>query len=152
MRADTLTYRYLYQASPAQLYKTLLDQQLKYFNNHASRIQHLHVGDQVATSLKTKVQKLDSMTTIKVTKIVPNKEFQLETHQAGNHNITQTFKLDQNPNGKNELIYSEQTNIETVRGQSYFFLTALLYKWFYNRGMKKKLHYLDQLALEGDAA
>ena len=152
MRADTLTYRYFYQAEPARLYQTLLDEQLKYFSCHDPRIKQLHVGDEITTSLKTKLQKLDSITTMKVTKIIPNKEFQLLTHQAGNHNITQTFEFKKNANGKNELVYSEQTNIQTIRGQSYFFLTALLYKWFYNRGMKRKLQYLDQLAIKGDVA
>lgn len=152
MKTDTLTYRYVYQAPKEKLYQTLLDEQLKYFNSHDASIKTLHEGDQVNTSLKTKIQKLESSTTIKVTKIVPNKEFQLETHQAGNHNITQTFKFDKNVNGKDELVYSERTNINTVRGQSYFFLTALIYKFFYNRGMKKKLQYLDRLALGSVAA
>lgn len=147
MRADTLTYRYLYQASQDKLYQTLLDQQLRYFKQHDPSIISLHEGDEISTNLKTKIRNLESETTIKVTKIIPNEEFQLETHQPGNHNITQTFKFDKNPNGKNELVYSEKTNIDTVRGQSYFFLTALLYKFFYNRGMKKKLQYLDKIAL-----
>lgn len=147
MRADTLTYRYLYEASQDKLYETLLNQQLKYFKSHDENITSLHEGDEISTNLKTKIRNLDSATTIKITKIVPNKEFQLETHQPGNHNITQTFKFDKNVNGKNELVYSEKTNIDTVRGQSYFFLTALLYKFFYNRGMKKKLQYLDKIAL-----
>ncbi|RVU69979.1 MULTISPECIES: DUF3284 domain-containing protein [Lactobacillus] len=147
MRADTLTYRYFYQASPQKLFQTLLDQQLKYFQAHDAKIKNLHVGDEIQTTLKTKLQKLDSVIRMKITKIDPGREFQLQTLQSHNHTITQTFKFEKSPNGRNQLLYSEQTNVQTVRGQSYFFLAALLYKFFYNRGMKKRLQYLDQLAL-----
>ncbi len=147
MRPDTLTYHYLYQASPAKMYQTLLEQQLKYFQAHDPKIIHLHVGDKIRTTLKTKLNKLDSTTTMKITQIVPGKIFQMQTMQPGDHTITQTFKFGKNQNGKNMLTYSEQTDIHTVHGQNYFFFTILLYKFFYNRGMKKRMQYLDHLAL-----
>lgn len=142
MSFDTLTYRYKYQASKEDLFQTLMSEQLKYFRMHDNRIQNLHVGDQITTTLQTKLQKLDSVTTIKVTKIEPNKLFQLMTHQPNGNDIVQTFNFE-----RNELIYSEKTQLHTVRSQTYFFLAILIYKFFYNRGMKEKLQYLDQLAM-----
>ena len=138
MSPDTLTYKYKYQASKEKLFQTLLDEQLM----HDSSIKSLHVGDEIKTTLQTKLQNLDSVTTMKITKIVPNKVFQMITHQPNGNDIVQTFAFKQN-----ELVYSEKTKLHTVRSQTYFFLAALVYKFFYNRGMKKKLQYLDQLAM-----
>lgn len=142
MSPDTLTYKYKYQASKEKLFQTLLNEQLKYFSMHDSSIKSLHVGDEIKTTLQTKLQNLDSVTTMKITKIVPNKIFQMVTHQPNGNDIVQTFAFKQN-----ELVYSEKTKLHTVRSQTYFFLVALVYKFFYNRGMKKKLQYLDQLAM-----
>lgn len=109
---------------------------------HDSNIKSLHVGDEIRTTLRTKLQNLDSVTTMKITKIIPNKIFQMVTHQPNGNDIVQTFSFKQD-----ELVYSEKTKLHTVRSQTYFFLAALVYKFFYNRGMKKKLQYLDQLAM-----
>lgn len=147
MNADTLTYHYYYKkADTHQLYQALLKIQLQYFQMHDSNIKKLHVGDKIETTLKTKMKNVSS-TTMEVTKIIPNKEFQMVTHQVGNHDITQTFKFGKTANGSNILKYSEKTNIATVRGQSYFFLTKLIYKFFYNRGMKKRMQQLERLAI-----
>lgn len=147
MNADTLTYHYFYKkVSTEQLYRTLMRTQLQYFQMHDSNIKNLHVGDKIQTTLKTKM-KNDSATTMEITKIIPNKEFQMVTHQVRNHDITQTFKFSKVANGNNVLEYSEKTNITTIRGQSYFFLTKLMYKFFYNLGMKKKMRRLEQLAM-----
>ncbi|MBP2058233.1 hypothetical protein J2Z60_001410 [Lactobacillus colini] len=146
MNTNTLTYRYFYKADPQKMYQTLLNTQLEYFQMHDKSIKELHVGDKINTTLKTKINH-DSVTTMEVTKIIPNEEFQLVTHQVGNHDITQTFKFKKSPNGSNELDYSERTNVTTFRGQSYFFLAKLLYKFFYNRGMKKRMQQLENLAL-----
>lgn len=147
MNTDTLSYRYFYQADAKKMYQTLLEQQLKYFRMHDPQIKELKVGDRIQTTLRTKMNNA-STTTMEITKIEPNREFQMVTHQAGDHDITQTFKFLKSPNDNNELLYSEKTNITTVRGQSYFFLAKLLYKFFYNRNMKRRLEQLDRLALE----
>lgn len=147
MRLDTLTYTYHYKAPKSKLYQTLMETQLQYFKAHDKKIKQLHEGDRITPSLQTKLQKLDSVTTMEISKIIPEKIFQLVTQQPDNHNITQTFEFRRDRAGKEELIYSEKTQLNNARGYSFFFLTAVLYKYFYNRGMKKKMQYLDDLAL-----
>lgn len=147
MRLDTLTYKYRYKAPKDMMYKTLIETQLQYFRAHDKKIKQLREGEKITTNLQTKLQKLDSKTTMEISKIIPEKVFQLVTQQPDNHNITQTFEFKTNKSGKEELIYSEKTQLNNARSYSFFFLTAIIYKYFYNRGMKKKMQYLDDMAL-----
>lgn len=148
MRLDTLTYKYCYESSPKSMFEALMEEQLKYFNYHDPKIHHLYVGQEISTTLQTKLNKLDSQTKIKITEIKPEKIFQLETHQPDNHNIIQTFEFKKNNKGKNEVVYSEKTKLNNARSYSFFFLAAIVYKFFYNRGMHKKMQYLDTLAMK----
>lgn len=147
MRLDTLNYKYRYKAPKDMMYKTLIEAQLQYFRAHDKKIEQLREGEKITTSLQTKLQKLDSKTTMEISKIIPEKVFQLVTQQPDNHNITQTFEFTTDKSGNEELVYSEKTQLNNARSYSFFFLTAILYKYFYNRGMKKKMQYLDDLAL-----
>lgn len=147
MRLDTLTYKYRYKAPKDRLYKTLIETQLQYFRAHDKKIKQLREGEKITTNLQTKLQKLDSKTTMEISKIIPEKVFQLVTQQPGNHNITQTFEFKTDKSGEEELVYSEKTQLNNARSYSFFFLTAIIYKYFYNRGMRKKMQYLDDMAL-----
>lgn len=147
MRLDTLTYKYRYKAPKDMLYKTLIETQLQYFRAHDKKIKQLREGEKITTNLQTKLQKLDSKTTMEISKIIPEKVFQLVTQQPGNHNITQTFEFKTDKSGEEELVYSEKTQLNNARSYSFFFLTAIIYKYFYNRGMRKKMQYLDDMAL-----
>ena len=147
MKLDTLTYKYNYESSTQNLFQTLLDEQLKYFQYHDPNIAELKEGQQIDVHLKTKIRQYDSPTKMKITKIVPNKEFQLVTDQVGDHDITQTFKFVKGNKNQNQLVYSEQTNVKGARSQGVFFMTGLLYKFFYDRAMKKKFIQLDKMAL-----
>lgn len=121
MRLDTLTYTYRYRAPKDKMYKTLIDTQLRYFRAHDRNIHQLHEGAKITTNLQTKLQKLDSSTTMEVSKIIPEKIFQLITRQPDNHNITQTFEFRSNKSGKQELVYSEKTQLNNARSYSFFF-------------------------------
>ena len=73
MKLDTLTYKYNYESSTQNLFQTLLDEQLKYFQYHDPNIAELKEGQQIDVHLKTKIRQYDSPTKMKITKIVPNK-------------------------------------------------------------------------------
>ena len=72
-------------------------------------------------------------------------EFQLETQQPSGK-IVQTFKFTKNRMGNDVLLYSEQNIFENNRNQTNFMFMGMMYKFFYNRGVRKRMQYLDNLA------
>ena len=145
MRTDTLSYKYHYQAKPTDFFNVILKEQLQYFQRTDPSIKLLKPGTTIEAHLQTKMNKIQTENKMSVKQIVPNQLFQLETQQTGG-TITQTFELDQDRHGKNRVIYSEQNNFEQGRNQMNFVFMGALYKFFYNRGIKKRMQFLDKLA------
>lgn len=146
MRVDTLKFKYSYNADQADLYQTLIDEQLKYFQRMDPRIRHLEKGTSIKAKLTTKMKKLATTNTMTVKDIEQNKLFQFETEQPDG-SILQTYKFETNKRGKKYLVYSEKNTFNNARNQTNFMLIELFYKFFYNRGVKKRMQYLDDLAI-----
>jgi len=146
MRTDTLKYKYSYNADQADLYQTLVNEQLKYFQRTDPRIRHLEKGTKIQAQLTTKMKKFTTINTMTVKDIVKNKLFQFETKQPDGE-ILQTYEFETNKRGKKFLIYSEQNTFNNARNQTNFIFIGMLYKFFYNRGVKKRMQYLDDLAI-----
>ncbi|MCS8604401.1 DUF3284 domain-containing protein [Lactiplantibacillus pentosus] len=145
LRTDTLSYKYRYRAPRAELYRTLISEQLKYFQRTDASIQTLTPGTKIMANLQTKMHKLITQNMMKVNIMKTDDTFQLETQQPSGK-IIQTYKFDQEHSGADVLIYSEQNVFESSRNQMNFMFFGLMYKYFYNRGVKKRMRYLDDLA------
>lgn len=145
MRTDTLSYKYYYEADKKQLFRTLLNEQLKYFKRADPTISQLTSGTKIKTQLQTKINKLQTENYMQVKQIIPNELFQLETQQQDGV-ILQTFKFAENRRHRKYLIYSEQNTFNKSRSQMNFMFIGGLYKLIYNHGIKKRMQYLDQLA------
>jgi len=146
MRTDTLKYKYSYNADQEALYGTLVNEQLKYFQRTDPQIKHLEKGTSIQAQLTTKMKKLATSNTMTIKDIAKNKIFQLETKQPDGE-ILQTYEFETNKHGKKYLVYSERNTFENARNQTNFMLMGLFYKFFYNRGVKKRMEYLDNLAI-----
>lgn len=146
MSTDTLSYKYHYQAKKADLFRVLIREQLTYFRRSDPTIKALEPGTKIQTHLQTKLNKLETENTMVVKQIVTDELFQLETTQQGGV-IVQTFKFEQDRHGRERLVYSEQNTFDQSRSQMNFMVMGGLYKFFYNRGIKKRMQYLDNLAL-----
>lgn len=145
MRTDTLCYKYRFHATKEAIYRVLVAEQLKYFQRTDPAIKALSPGTKIKAHLQTKMNKLPTQDYMEVTKIVENEAFQLETQQPAGK-IIQTFEFTKNRRGEDILAYSEQNVFDNTRSQTNFMLFGLLYKFFYNRGMRKRMQYLDDLA------
>lgn len=100
MRTDTLKYKYSYNADQADLYQTLINEQLKYFQRTDPRIRHLEKGTKIQAQLTTKMKKFTTTNTMTVKDIIKNKLFQFETKQPDGE-ILQTYEFETNKRGKN---------------------------------------------------
>ncbi|WP_137625446.1 DUF3284 domain-containing protein [Lactiplantibacillus pingfangensis] len=145
MRTDTLSYKYPYQANRAAIYRVLVQEQLAYFQRTDPSIKSLSPGTKIIAQLKTKMSKQPVQDYMMVKDMVPNELFQLETQQPAG-SIIQTFKFMKNRRGQAVLAYSEQNVFDNNRSQTNFMMFGLLYKFFYNRGVRKRMAYLDNLA------
>lgn len=147
MRTDTLSYKYYYEADTDLLFQALLNEQLKYFRRSDPTINQLVPGIKIKTLLQTKLNKIQTENYMQVKQIVFNQLFQLETQQQDGV-ILQTFKFEENRHHRKYLIYSEQNTFNKSRNQMNFMFVGGLYKFIYNHGIKKRMQYLDQLALQ----
>lgn len=145
MRIDTLRYKYHYQATKPEMYRTLIAEQLKYFQRMDHSIKQIKTGTAVEAKLTTKVRKLTTANKMTVQQIKPEHCFQLVTQQPAGK-IIQTFEFTADRRGRNVLIYSERNVLDNYRNQVNYMLFGLLYKFFYNRGVRKRMQYLDHLA------
>lgn len=145
LRTDTLSYKYRYEAPKSELYRTLISEQLKYFQRADKSIQALKPGTIIIANLQTKMHQLITQNTMKVNIMKADDIFQLETQQPSGK-IVQTYKFEQEHSGANILVYSEQNVFESNRNQMNFMIFGLMYKYFYNRGVRKRMRYLDDLA------
>ncbi|WP_288614629.1 DUF3284 domain-containing protein [uncultured Lactiplantibacillus sp.] len=145
LRTDTLSYKYLYRALKSELYRTLISEQLKYFQRTDKSIQVLTPGTTIVANLQTKMHQLVTQNTMKVNIMKADDTFQLETQQPSGK-IIQTYKFDTERSGAKILVYSEQNVFESNRNQMNFMIFGLMYKYFYNRGVRKRMRYLDDLA------
>lgn len=147
MRTDTLSYKYHYQAKKTDLFQVLIREQLGYFRRNDPSIKELKPGTTIETHLQTKLNKIQTENSMTIKNIIPNELFQLETTQQGGV-IVQTYQFEQDRRGKERVVYSERNTFSESRSQMNFMVMGGLYKFFYNRGIKKRIQYLDNLALQ----
>lgn len=146
MRIDTLRYKYHYQATKTAMYNTLIAEQLKYFQRMDQSIKQIKTGTAIEAKLTTKMRKITTSSKMVVEEIKPEQCFQLVTQQAAGK-IIQTFEFTSDHRGRNVLVYSEKNVLDNYRNQVNYMLFGLLYKFFYNRGVRKRMQYLDHLAV-----
>lgn len=145
MRTDTLTYKYYYHVTPEQLFSVLIGEQLKFFQRFNPNIEQLSTGTTIDARLTPKMHNQSITNKMTIKEIDENKKFQLMTSQLAG-DITQTFEFLKDHKGNNVLIYSEKNRFDSMRNQTNFILIGFIYKFFFNRGMRKKLVQLEHLA------
>ncbi|WP_162921746.1 DUF3284 domain-containing protein [Listeria costaricensis] len=146
MRTDTLRYKYQMKAAREAVYQILLKEQLAYFQKADPSIVELEQGTKITCYLSTKMRGVVE-STMEIKEIIPEKRIQFKTAYLSGE-ILQTYEFLTNKAGVCQLVYSEQNTFNKTRSQYGFMVMGLLYKFFYNRGIAKRMKYLDELALQ----
>ena len=144
MRVDTLSYTHTMKSELGAVYQAVLSEQLSYFKRQDPSISALAEGTSITCDLVTKTQKIGVQNTMTVVKMEENQCFQMETASATGV-IMQSYDF-REKDGKVQVTYSEKNIFEQSRNQFGFMLVGLLYKYFYNRGIRQRLDYLDGVA------
>ena len=120
MRVDTLSYTHTMKSELGAVYQAVLSEQLSYFKRQDPSISALAEGTSITCDLVTKTQSSTGV-------------------------IMQSYDF-REKDGKVQVTYSEKNIFEQSRNQFGFMLVGLLYKYFYNRGIRRRLDYLDGVA------
>ncbi|MFD1900764.1 DUF3284 domain-containing protein [Enterococcus termitis] len=144
MRVDTLSYTHTMTSDLSAVFKAVMAEQLSYFQRQDASVLSLEEGTSITCHLLTKTQKIGVENTMTILKLEENRCIQMKTTSATG-DIIQTYDFKEK--GGNTLVtYSEKNMFEQSRNQFGFMLVGLLYKFFYNRGIKQRMTYLDSLA------
>ena len=143
---DTLRYKYVLKSNKSAVFKVLVEEQLQYFQKNDPKIISLVEGTSVNCNLTTKVQNLPVSSVMEITKLKANEVLQTETSYSSG-TILQLYEFKKNKHGKDILIYSEKNTFSATRNQYGFMLIGFFYKLFYNRGIAKRMRYIDNLSM-----
>ncbi|KPG71531.1 hypothetical protein [Enterococcus sp. RIT-PI-f] len=140
MKTDTLTCRYQMRATQEAFHHVLFNEQKKYFEaNHA--IGNFAEGCQVHINMQTKTSPKVVPAVITIKKITLNEFWTSTAYEEGI--IEQRYIYTMQRNGKLLVTYSEQSRFNKAQSTYSYMVAALVYKFFFNRGVKKRLRHLE---------
>ncbi|MCM3512127.1 MAG: DUF3284 domain-containing protein [Carnobacterium inhibens] len=143
---DTLSYKYVLKSDKSSVFKVLVDEQLQYFQKNDPKIISLEEGTSVQCNLTTKLQSLPVSSVMEITKLKAEETLQTKTSYSSGM-ILQMYEFKKDKKGKDILIYSEKNTFSETRNQYGFMLIGFFYKLFYNRGIAKRMRYIDNLSM-----
>ena len=146
MRIDTLSYKYQIDVSKQLVYEVIRKEQETYFRSKGYVGKGLNEGAAVTLSMTSKLGATSIPASIQLSKLNENEIELLTSHSKGT--ITQKYRIDERSDSKTQVIYTEKNAFTHARNQYSFIFLAFVYKFFYNRGMKKRMVYLEKQCYE----
>lgn len=143
---NVLKYEKKIASNPKDLFKTLMQEQLKYFQFYDSKIKQLTEGIKISKPFYTKTTKEKVNGVIEITKIKENEEFQMKTSYSKGE-ILQTFHIFEEE-GAIKICYMEGNSFEKKRDRANFSLVSLPYRILFRMQLKKRIKYLEQQTLQ----
>ena len=129
MRTDTLTYTYQMRTTPERFYQVMIAQQAAFFRSKGAE-EPFGENSQINLMIRTKVKK-----------IAQDEIALITAYEQGK--ICQRYRFVPSGAEKIEVTYSEQNSFDRSRNTYSFMLAALFYKFFFNKGVKKRMQYLE---------
>lgn len=145
VKLDTLSYAYEMDTTKPQLLAVLLTEQESYFKRKGWQGLVFGEGAQVDIQMSSKMGAAQIPAQMKLAKVT-SESLELETSFSGGV-ISQRYQF-QTKSTKLKVIYSEQNMFAENRNQYSFILVSLLYKFFYNRRIRERMKYLENLCRE----
>lgn len=151
MARQVLSYQKNITGDILQVFQTVLNEQLKYFQFYDKTIKSLFEGLVIKKDFYTKTTKEQIKGSITITKIIPNQQFQI-CSQYGQNKIIQTF--DFITNEQQTLIkYQEENMFNKKINKINFNLISIFYRFFFKYQMKKRMIFIEkqtQVLLQGE--
>lgn len=141
MRVDTLSYSYQMNVGLTRIFQVIQAEQERYFKSKGFSGESLREGVTVPMAVPSKLGAATIPATIQLSKLTKSEIELITSYDKGE--IIQRYSLNELPTGKTKVTYSEKNTFTQMRNQYNFIFLAMLYKFSYNRGIKKRMKYLE---------
>ena len=142
MRVDTLSYNYQMNVRKRQIYEVIHEEQQRYFQSNGFSNGKFQEGAEISLTMPSKLGTTKISAIMRLSKLNENEIELITSYNKGN--IIQHYILNERSASKTQVTYSERNTFHQSRNQYSFIFLALLYKFFYNSGMKKRMIYLEK--------
>lgn len=142
MRVDTLSYNYQMNVRKSQIYEVIHEEQQRYFQSNGFSNGKFQEGAEISLTMPSKLGTTKIPALMRLSKLTQDEIELITFYNKGE--IIQRYVLDARSSSKTQVTYSERNSFHQARNQYSFIFLALLYKFFYNRGMKKRMVYLEK--------
>jgi hypothetical protein len=146
MRTDTLTYTYQMQTTPERFYQVMVAQQEAFFRSKGL-VEPFGETSQINLMIRTKAASTLVPAVMRVQRLAKDEVALTTAHEQGE--ISQSYQFVPRKEGTIQVTYSEQNYFDRSRNTYSFMLMALFYKFFFNRGVKKRMKYLEATCQQG---
>lgn len=143
--SQALKYEKKIATKPSDIFHTLMDEQLKYFQFYDSHMKDLKEGSKIKKPFYTKTTKEKVNGTVEVTKIIENELFQMKMAYSKGE-IIQTYALKEE-DGNTKISYTEENTFDKKRDTANFSLVSIPYRFLFKRQVKKRVKYLEEQTL-----
>lgn len=143
MRLDTLNYRYKMKTELSKISEVLYREQEKYFVSKGCQPADFVEGCEVTIWVPSKMGVAQVPASLVLSKLTSDLIELRTSYKEGE--IIQRYQLNATQDQETQVIYSEQNTFNHNRNQYNFIFLSLIYKIFYNRGIKKRMKYLENL-------
>ena len=141
MRVDTLSYSYQMNVGLTRIFQVIQSEQERYFKSKGFSGDTLTEGVTVPIAVPSKLGAATIAATIQLSKLTKSEIELVTSYDKGE--IIQRYSLIELSSGKTKVTYSEKNTFIQMRNQYNFIFLAMLYKFSYNRGIKKRMKYLE---------
>ncbi|MGG5372634.1 hypothetical protein [Enterococcus sp. AZ196] len=141
MRVDTLSYNYQMNVNIKKVHEVIFKEQEQYFHSNGFLGEAFIEGAEITRTMPSKLGTTNIPASIQLSKLSENEIELTTTYIKGG--IVQRYVLNELSYSKTQVIYSEKNVFHQLRNQYSFFFLAVAYKFFYNRGIKKRMAYLE---------
>ncbi|MDD8049043.1 MAG: DUF3284 domain-containing protein [Thomasclavelia sp.] len=140
-KINSLKYSKSLECKIEDVFQTVINQQLKYFQFYDSKVKELEVGLKIKKSFYTKTTRENIEGSIKVTKLEKNQLLELKCFY-GKNIIIQTFSFEEN-DGYTLVTYQEQNIFNKKRESLNFSLITIVYRFMFKHKMKKRMNFIE---------
>lgn len=139
----TMKYTRTLQVSSAALADVICAQNLAYFQHYDPRIEQLRPGLCIHRDFYTKTNRKSVRGSSRLSAL--SMECIQITHEYGKNRIISEYRLNPKESGT-QLVYSETSIFEQASLETNYALVSFVYRFFFNRQIKKRFLWLEQQA------
>ena len=138
-----LSFKHEFQYPVEDVYNVVKEQQLSFFQQYDHSIKELSKGIEIKKQMYTKTSNKEIPVKMCISELIDNQRMEVVTKY--HEGVIVTTYLFENINGKTRMTYIEENGFNKAMNEMNFYFVSFLYKWMYNRNIKKRMRYIESL-------